>query len=87
LQKELVCGKTANVRKMMRELDCGCGCHLEGKDKQCLCISMLLHLEAAHPEIEEPTMELAEEMVVIKGHAKGVRRTRIRSTRSSRLFS
>jgi hypothetical protein len=48
---------------------------------------MLLHLEAAHPEIEEPTMELAEEMVVIKGHAKGVRRTRIRSTRSSRLFS
>jgi hypothetical protein len=44
-------------------LECGCGCHLEGKDEQSLSIKLLLHLEAAHPEIEEPTIELAEEMV------------------------
>jgi hypothetical protein len=42
-------------------LECGCGCHLEGKDELCLSIEFLLHLEAAHPEIEEPTVELAEE--------------------------
>jgi hypothetical protein len=51
---------------MMYELDCGCGCHLERKDEQCLIIKFLLHLEAAHPEIEEPTIELAEEMVAVK---------------------
>jgi hypothetical protein len=51
---------------MMYELDCGCGCHLEGKDEQCLIIKFLLHLEAAHPEIEEPTIELAGEMVAVK---------------------
>ena len=47
----------------MRQLNCGCGCHLEGKDEQCLTIRMLLHLEATHPEIEEPTIELAGELV------------------------
>jgi hypothetical protein len=51
---------------MMYELDCGCGCHLEGKDEQCLIIKFFLHLEAAHPEIEEPTIELTEEMVAVK---------------------
>jgi hypothetical protein len=76
------CGVKANVRTMMRELDCGCGCHLEGKDELCLTIKLFLHLEAAHPEIEEPTIELAEEMVVTKAYEK-----RIRSTRSPRLFS
>ena len=49
----------------MYELDCGCGCHLEGKDEQCLIIKFFLHLEAAHPEIEEPTIELTEEMVAV----------------------
>ena len=48
---------------VMHELDCGCGCHLEGKDEQGLIIKVFLHLEAAHPEIEEPTMELTKEMV------------------------
>jgi hypothetical protein len=28
----------------MYELDCGCGCHLEGKDAQCLIIKFFLHL-------------------------------------------
>lgn len=50
----------------MYELDCGCGCHLEGKDEQCLIIKYFLHLEAAHPEIEEPPIELAEELVAVK---------------------
>jgi hypothetical protein len=47
----------------MRELNCGCGCHLEGKDEQCLTIKVLLHPEATHPEVEEPTIELAGELV------------------------
>ena len=55
----------ANVEAMMHELDCGCGCHLEGKDAQCLIIKFFLHLEAAHPEIEEPTIELTEEFVAV----------------------
>jgi hypothetical protein len=50
---------------VVHELDCGCGRHLEGKDEQCLLITVFLHLEAAHPEIEEPTIELTEEMVAI----------------------
>jgi hypothetical protein len=50
----------------MYQLDCGCGCHLEGKDEQCLIIKFFLHLEAAHPEIEEPTIELTEQMVAVK---------------------
>jgi hypothetical protein len=54
-----------NIRETMYELDCGCGCHLEGKDAQCLIIKFFLHLEAAHPEIEEPTIELTEEMVTV----------------------
>ena len=45
---------------VVHELDCGCGRHLEGKDEQCLVIKVFLHLEAAHPEIEEPTIELTE---------------------------
>ena len=56
----------ASVRAMMHELDCGCGRHLEGKDEQYLIIKVFLHLEAAHPEIEEPTIELTEEMVAVK---------------------
>jgi predicted small metal-binding protein len=66
----------------MREFDCGCGYHLEGKDDQCLTVKILLHLEAAHPEIEEPTIELAEEMLAIKAYDKS-----IPSARSPRLFS
>jgi hypothetical protein len=72
---------------MMHELDCGCGCHLEGKDKIYLSIKILLHLEATHPEIEEPTIELAEEMVAAKAHAKSIRSRRVWSTRTPRLFS
>jgi hypothetical protein len=71
----------------MHGLDCGCGCHLEGRDELCLSIKLLLHLEAAHPEIEEPTIELAEEMVWTKGYANSIRSTRIWSTRNPRLFS
>jgi hypothetical protein len=56
----------------MREFDCGCGYHLEGKDDQCLIIKVLLHLEAAHPEIEEPTIELSEEMVAAKAYDKSI---------------
>ena len=67
------------MRAVMHELDCGCGCHLEGKDELCLSIEILLHLEAAHPEIEEPTIELSEEMVAIKAYET--------STRSSRHLS
>jgi hypothetical protein len=62
----------ANVGAMMHELDCGCGCHLEGKDEQCLIVKVLLHLEAAHPEIEEPTIELSEEMVAIKAYETSI---------------
>ena len=50
---------------VVHELDCGCGRHLEGKDELCLVIKVFLHLGAAHPEIEEPTIELTEEMVAI----------------------
>jgi hypothetical protein len=67
---------------MMRELNCGCGCHLEGKDEQCLTIKILLHLEANHPEIEEPTIELAEGLVAIKAYDES-----IPSGRKPRLFS
>ena len=56
----------------MHELDCGCGRHLEGKDEQYLIIKVFLHLEAAHPEIEEPTIELSEEMVAIKAYEKTI---------------
>ena len=52
----------------MRELDCGCGYHLGGSEERCLGIKVLLHLEAAHPEIEEPTIELAEELVVAEAY-------------------
>jgi predicted small metal-binding protein len=62
---------------MMHELDCGCGCHLEGKDEQGLIIKVFLHLEAAHPEIEEPTIELTEEMVAIRAYETSVTSTRI----------
>jgi hypothetical protein len=66
----------------MHELDCGCGGHLEGKKELFLTIKVFLHLEAAHPEIEEPTIELAEEMVATKACDKS-----IPNTRRSRLFS
>ena len=75
-------GTTANVRAMTSEVDCGCGCHLEGRDEQCLSVKVLLHMEAAHPEIEEPTIELAEEVVTTKAYVQ-----RFLSTRSSQLFS
>jgi hypothetical protein len=39
------------VGAVIHELDCGCGCHLEGKDEQGLIIKVFLHLEASHPEI------------------------------------
>ena len=65
LREQLRSGVTANIRETMYELDCGCGSHLEGKDQQCLVIKFFLHLEAAHPEIEEPTIELTEEMVTV----------------------
>jgi hypothetical protein len=69
---QLVCGNRANVRAVMRALDCGCGCHLEGKDELCLTVKVLLHLEAKHPEIEEPTIELAEEMVAAKAYDRSI---------------
>ncbi len=56
----------------MHELDCGCGCHLEGKDEQCLIIKVFLH-----PQIEEPTIELTEELVAIKGYETSITSTRI----------
>jgi hypothetical protein len=56
----------------MRELNCACGCHLEAKDQQCLTIKILLHLEANHPEIEEPTIELAEELVVARAYDENI---------------
>jgi len=62
---------------MMHELECGCGRHLEDKDEQGLIIKVLLHLEAAHPEIEEPTIELVEEMVTIKAYETSITSTRI----------
>ena len=62
----------ANVRAMTHEVDCGCGCHLEGKDDQCLSIKVLLHMEAGHPEIEEPTIELAEELVATEAYVQSV---------------
>jgi predicted small metal-binding protein len=62
---------------VVHELDCGCGRHLEGKDEQCLVIKVFLHLEAAHPEIEEPTIELTEEMVAIKAYETSTTSTRI----------
>jgi hypothetical protein len=66
-----------NVRAVvMREFDCGCGYHLEGKDDQGLIIKVLLHLEAVHPEIEEPTIELAEEMVATRAYDEGIPSTR-----------
>ncbi len=54
----------------MRKLECGCGRHLEGDDDQHLIIKVFLHLEAAHPEIEEPTIDLAEELVADKAYGK-----------------
>jgi len=57
---------------VMHELDCGCGCHLEGKDEQGLIIKVFLHLEAAHPEIEEPTIELAGVMAATNAHEKSI---------------
>ena len=60
----------------MQELDCGCGRHLEGKDEQDLIIKVFLHLEAAHPEIEEPTMELSEEIVAIMAYETSTRISR-----------
>jgi hypothetical protein len=77
---------TATVRAMMSDLDCGCGCHLEGKDEQGLTIKFLLHLEAAHPEIEEPTMELAEEMILTEPYGEPIVRIRSRQL-SSREWS
>ena len=71
-----------DVGEMMRELDCGCGCHLEGNDEQCLIVKVFLHLAAAHPEIEEPTVELAEEMVVMKAYERS-----FSGTQSPRYFS
>jgi hypothetical protein len=65
LQEQLRSEAIGNIRETMYELDCGCGCHLEGKDEQCLIIKFFLHLEAAHPEIEEPTIELTEELVAV----------------------
>jgi hypothetical protein len=56
----------------MRELDCGCGCHLEAKDELCLTVKVLLHLEAGHPEIEESTIELAEGMVAVKAYDRSI---------------
>ena len=61
----------------MHELDCGCGRHLEGKDEQCLIIKVFLHLEAAHPEIEEPTIELTEEMVAILAYERSISERRL----------
>lgn len=58
LWKDILVGTMQDAGEMMRELDCGCGCHLEGKDEQGLVVKYFLHLEAAHPEIEEPTIEL-----------------------------
>ena len=63
---------------VVHELDCGCGRHLEGKDDQCLVITVFLHLEAAHPEKEELTIELTEEMVAIKAYETSTTSTRIR---------
>jgi hypothetical protein len=54
----------------MRELECGCGRHLEGDDEQHLIVKVLLHLEADHPEIVEPTIELAKELVAAKAYGK-----------------
>jgi hypothetical protein len=62
---------------VVHELDCGCGRHLEGKDELCLVIKVFLHLGAAHPEIEEPTIELTEEMVAIKAYETSTTSTRI----------
>ena len=56
----------------MRELNFGRGCHLEGKDEQCLTIKILLHLEANHPEIVEPTIELAEELVATEAYDESI---------------
>jgi hypothetical protein len=57
---------------MMHALDCGCGHHLEGKDQLSLTIKVFIHLEAAHPEIEEPTIELAQEMVATRAYEKTI---------------
>jgi hypothetical protein len=57
---------------MMHEFDCGCGHHLKGKDQLSLTIKVFFHLEAAHPEIEEPTIELAQEMVATKAYEKTI---------------
>ena len=76
MKNDLVCTDRADVRATMRKFDCGCGFHLEGKDEQCLTIRLFLHLEAAHPEIEEPTIELAEEMVAIKAYSTSTLSTR-----------
>ena len=77
-------GIKANVMAPMCEVDCGCGCHIEGKDEQCLSIRVLLHMEAAHPEIEEPTIELAEEIVAVKAYYV---HQSVPSARTSPLFS
>jgi hypothetical protein len=63
-------GKANVGAVVMRVFDCGCGCHLEDGDDQSLIIEGLLHLEAAHPEIEEPTIELSEEIVATKAYDK-----------------
>ena len=75
-------GIKAKVRAPRRELNCGCGWHIESKDEQCLSIKVLLHMEAAHPEIEEPTIEVAEEIVATKAYVRS-----IPSARRSPLFS
>ena len=55
----------------MQELDRGCGRHLEGKDEQCLIIKVFLH-----PEIEEPTILLSEEMVANMAYETSTRTSR-----------
>jgi len=56
----------------MQELDCGCGRQLEGKDEQCLIIKVFLH-----PEIEEHTIELTEEMVAILAYERSISERRL----------
>jgi len=56
----------------MQELDCGCGRHLEGKDEQCLIIKVFLH-----PEIEEHTIELTEEMVANMAYERSISERRL----------
>ena len=57
---------------------------MKAKNEQCLSIRVLLRVEAAHPEIEEPTIEVAEEIVAAKAYVRGGLGP---GTRSSPLFS